>query len=183
MAASCVFLVKSSFETRVGIFTYSNLIGLFPLIALRPYKDWKMNVIELIQELSFFTVCLLILSTSGGEYAWRETTIYWVMIISGIMTFIMIVVHVIFSVLAIIKALKEKNYEIKKIEKSDEESGKSEKHEMSSSVNPSRSINLEPSDDSSVLNTESGKPGSFQSESDSEDQKEESSESGQYLNS
>ena len=85
MGACCALLVDKDFDVRVGVFAYGNLIGLVPLILLRPYHDWKMNVIEIINEVQFIIVSLLILSSQGDAYERREPTIYWVSLLAGIL--------------------------------------------------------------------------------------------------
>ena len=85
MAASCIFLMEKSFSVRVSVFAFANLIAVVPLLMLRPYKDWKINLIEILNELSFYIVSMLILISGGEEYDWKENGIYWVSLISGVL--------------------------------------------------------------------------------------------------
>ena len=85
MALICVFLVNAPFFARLGLFTFANLISIIPLFAMRPYKDWKMTVVEGITEVSFFFVCLVMLSSGGSAYGWRETIIYFISLLTGIL--------------------------------------------------------------------------------------------------
>ena len=85
LAAICVFLINSEFDIRLGLFTVTNLIALMPLLILKPYKDWKMNVMEILIELCFFIISILMLMTGGKEYDWKETWMFLVSFATGIL--------------------------------------------------------------------------------------------------
>ena len=96
MAGTCVFLINSAFNTRASFFTYSNLISFVPLLIFRPYKAWKLSVMEIVNESQFFVTCIVIL-TSGGQddYGWKEEIIFNISFVSAIIIQILIAIIII----------------------------------------------------------------------------------------
>ena len=92
MADICVVFLKSNFWLRLSFFMAANLIGIVPLLVLRPYKDLAMNLLEILTETSFFVITGLILLSGGGSYGNIETLIMLVSLSTGMLVQAILVV-------------------------------------------------------------------------------------------
>ena len=83
-----------------------------------------MNLIEILNELSFAAVSMLVLISGGDEYGWKEIGIYWVSLISGVLVQVVIIIHICYAIYAIylyLKGMKKKGAEGEVYESHDSE--------------------------------------------------------------